>query len=83
MRPVLMTQLATVFGMIPVAISDSQGAEFRNAMGVLIIGGILSSTFLTLFIVPVAYTLMADAYGGFGRLWARIRGLRPGAAPAE
>jgi HAE1 family hydrophobic/amphiphilic exporter-1 len=83
MRPVLMTQLATVFGMIPVAISDSQGAEFRNAMGVLIIGGILSSTFLTLFIVPVAYTLMADAYGGFGRLWARIRGFRPGNAPAE
>jgi HAE1 family hydrophobic/amphiphilic exporter-1 len=69
--------------MIPVALSDSQGAEFRNPMGVLIIGGILSSTFLTLFIVPVAYTLMADAYGGFGRLWARIRGFRPGAAPAE
>jgi len=83
MRPVLMTQLATVFGMIPVALSDSQGAEFRNPMGVLIIGGILSSTFLTLFIVPVAYTLMADAYGGFGRLWARIRGFRPGTAPAE
>jgi HAE1 family hydrophobic/amphiphilic exporter-1 len=83
MRPVLMTQLATVFGMIPVALSDSQGAEFRNPMGVLIIGGILSSTFLTLFIVPVAYTLMADAYGGFGRLWARIRGFRPGNAPAE
>jgi HAE1 family hydrophobic/amphiphilic exporter-1 len=83
MRPVLMTQLATVFGMIPVAISDSQGAEFRNAMGVLIIGGILSSTFLTLLIVPVAYTLMADAYGAFERLRARIRGFRRGAAPAE
>src|SRR5262249_52692103 len=75
MRPVLMTQLATVFGMIPVAISTSQGAEFRNAMGVLLIGGILSSTFLTLLIVPVAYTLMADTYAGMGRFWSRIRGL--------
>ncbi len=75
MRPVLMTQLATVFGMIPVAISTSQGAEFRNGMGVLMIGGILSSTLLTLFIVPVAYTLMADAYAGFGGFQSRIRGL--------
>jgi HAE1 family hydrophobic/amphiphilic exporter-1 len=83
MRPVLMTQLATVFGMIPVAISDSQGAEFRNAMGVLIIGGILSSTFLTLLIVPVAYTLMADAFAAFERLRGRIRRFRRGASPAE
>lgn len=84
MRPVLMTQLATVFGMIPVAISTSQGAEFRSAMGVLIIGGILSSTFLTLFIVPVAYTLMADAYGFFERQLARVPGLkRRSASPAE
>jgi HAE1 family hydrophobic/amphiphilic exporter-1 len=84
MRPVLMTQLATVFGMIPVAISTSQGAEVRNAMGVLLIGGILSSTFLTLLIVPVAYTLMADAYAGMGRVWGRIRGLgRKTLAPGE
>jgi HAE1 family hydrophobic/amphiphilic exporter-1 len=84
MRPVLMTQLATVFGMIPVAISTSQGAEFRNGMGVLIIGGILSSTLLTLFIVPVAYTLMSDSYGTYQRLLARVRAARrPGGAPAE
>jgi HAE1 family hydrophobic/amphiphilic exporter-1 len=81
MRPVLMTQLATVFGMIPVAISMSQGAEFRNGMGVLMIGGILSSTLLTLFIVPVAYTLMADAYAWFGRATARFS--RPRISPAE
>ena len=83
-RPVLMTQLATVFGMIPVAISTSQGAEFRNAMGVLIIGGILSSTFLTLLIVPVAYTLMADLYLWTNRTiaWIRLR-FRRGGAPAE
>jgi HAE1 family hydrophobic/amphiphilic exporter-1 len=72
MRPVLMTQLATVFGMIPVAISDSQGAEARNVMGMLAIGGILSSTFLTLLIVPVAYSLMADAYSAIDRLRQRV-----------
>ena len=78
MRPVLMTQLATVFGMIPVAISTSQGAEFRNGMGVLMIGGILSSTFLTLFIVPVAYTLMADVYARICAVSARIPGFSDG-----
>jgi HAE1 family hydrophobic/amphiphilic exporter-1 len=84
MRPVLMTQLATVFGMIPVAISTSQGAEFRNGMGVLMIGGILSSTLLTLFIVPVAYTLMSDAYFAFNRLRERIPLLaRRQTGPAE
>ncbi|MBU6155851.1 MAG: efflux RND transporter permease subunit [Alphaproteobacteria bacterium] len=81
MRPVLMTQLATVFGMIPVAISVSQGAEFRNGMGVLIIGGILSSTVLTLFIVPVAYTLMADAFAWFNRIRGRLPGLAQPNAP--
>jgi HAE1 family hydrophobic/amphiphilic exporter-1 len=81
MRPVLMTQLATVFGVIPIAISTSQGAEFRNGMGVLMIGGILSSTLLTLFIVPVVYTLMADAYGWYGRVSARF--FRPRISPAE
>jgi HAE1 family hydrophobic/amphiphilic exporter-1 len=84
MRPVLMTQLATVFGMIPVAISTSQGAEFRSGMGVLMIGGILSSTLLTLLIVPVAYTLMADFYGQFGQFRSRVSNyFRPRAAPAE
>jgi HAE1 family hydrophobic/amphiphilic exporter-1 len=81
MRPVLMTQLATVFGMIPVAISVSQGAEFRNGMGVLLIGGILSSTLLTLFIVPVAYTLMADFYTWFDRMRHRIPGMGQRTAP--
>ena len=84
MRPVLMTQLATVFGMIPVAISTSQGAEFRSGMGVLMIGGILSSTLLTLLIVPVAYTLMADFYRQFGQFSSRVSNyFRPRAAPAE
>lgn len=87
LRPVLMTQIATIFGMIPVAASSSQGAEFRNAMGFLVIGGLISSTLLTLLVVPVAYTLMEDARAGIGRLVRRFAGksARDGApgAPAE
>ena len=64
LRPVLMTALSTICGMIPVAMSVSQGAEFRNGMGFLVIGGLTSSTALTLVVVPVAYTLMADARQG-------------------
>ena len=80
LRPILMTALAAIFGMIPIALATSDGAEWRRPMGVLVIGGLLSSTFLTLLIVPVAYTLMADAGGLTRRMTARLRGRR---APAE
>jgi HAE1 family hydrophobic/amphiphilic exporter-1 len=60
LRPVLMTAFSTIFGMIPVALANSDAAEFRNPMGVLVIGGLASSTLLTLLVVPVAYTLLAD-----------------------
>lgn len=92
LRPVLMTQIATVCGLIPVALSTSQGAEFRNAMGILVIGGLVSSTALTLVVVPVAYTLMEDARAKVSRAGGAIRGLmarfgmgggRPPGAPAE
>ncbi|MEQ9518669.1 MAG: efflux RND transporter permease subunit, partial [Parvibaculum sp.] len=73
LRPVMMTAFSTIFGMIPVALSTSQGAEFRNAMGYLVIGGLLSSTFLTLLVVPVAYSLMADANDLIGRMVRKIR----------
>jgi HAE1 family hydrophobic/amphiphilic exporter-1 len=60
LRPVLMTTFSTVFGMVPIALSSSDGSEFRNALGILIIGGLLSSMFLTLLVVPVVYTLVDD-----------------------
>jgi HAE1 family hydrophobic/amphiphilic exporter-1 len=71
LRPVLMTTFSTIAGMIPVAIATTDGAEWRNPMGVLVIGGIASSTALTLLVIPVAYTLLEDL-----RAWpARIREL--------
>ncbi|MGV8996451.1 MAG: efflux RND transporter permease subunit [Parvibaculaceae bacterium] len=75
LRPVLMTQIATICGMIPVAISTSQGAEMRNAMAFVAIGGLISSTALTLVVVPVSYSLMEGGRRNIstGTLWVRRR----------
>jgi HAE1 family hydrophobic/amphiphilic exporter-1 len=72
LRPVLMTAFSTIFGMIPVALASSDAAEFRNPMGVLVIGGLSSSTLLTLLVVPVAYTLLADLPVAATRLIHRV-----------
>jgi HAE1 family hydrophobic/amphiphilic exporter-1 len=61
LRPILMTTVSTVAGMVPVAFARSDGAEFRNPMGILMIGGMTSSMLLTLYVVPVFYTLVAAA----------------------
>jgi len=60
LRPVLMTAFAAIFGMIPVTLSSGDGSEWRNAMGALIIGGLASSTLLTLLVVPAAYVVGPD-----------------------
>lgn len=59
-RPIFMTALSTVCGLLPLAIGFGAGAETRRPVGVVIIGGMLTSTFLTLFVVPVFYTLVAN-----------------------
>jgi multidrug efflux pump len=59
LRPILMTSLSTVFGILPIAIGLGAGAESRRPLGIAIVGGILFSTFLTLMLVPVVYTLLA------------------------
>ncbi len=60
LRPILMTALSTIFGMIPAAISRSEGAEMRQTMAICAIGGLITSTFLTLIVIPVAYSLLED-----------------------
>jgi hydrophobe/amphiphile efflux-1 (HAE1) family protein len=60
LRPILMTALSTIAGILPIAIGYGSGAETRRPMGVAVVGGMLTSTFLTLFVVPVAYTLFND-----------------------
>ncbi len=55
LRPILMTSIAMIFGMVPVALALSEGGEMRAPMGVCVIGGLITSTVLTLVIVPVVY----------------------------
>ena len=59
LRPILMTSFATIFGILPIAIGLGAGAESRQPLGLVVVGGMLFSTFLTLVIVPVVYTLLA------------------------
>ena len=59
LRPVLMTSLTTILGMVPMAIGSGEGAEMWRPMGVAVIGGLTFSTILTLLFVPVMYTLFA------------------------
>ena len=62
-RPIIMTTFAMVFGMIPLALAIGAGAEQRAPMARAVIGGLITSTLLTLFVVPVMYTLVDDAAG--------------------
>ncbi|WP_417543582.1 efflux RND transporter permease subunit [Marinobacter sp.] len=58
-RPVLMTTISTVFGAVPLVIATGAGAESRAAIGMVILGGLIFATTLTLFIIPVLYNLLA------------------------
>lgn len=58
LRPILMTGFAMIFGMLPVALAMGEGGEARAPMAVCVIGGLITSTILTLVVVPVIYTLM-------------------------
>ena len=58
LRPILMTTIAMVFGMFPIALASGAGAEWKNGLAWVIIGGLLSSLFLTLIVVPVIYEIM-------------------------
>lgn len=58
LRPILMTTIAMVFGMLPIALASGAAAEMNNGLAIVIIGGLLSSLFLTLVIVPVVYSIV-------------------------
>ena len=60
LRPILMTAFATIAGILPIAVGFGAGAESRRPMGIAVVGGMLTSTFLTLVIIPVVYTLFSD-----------------------
>jgi hydrophobe/amphiphile efflux-1 (HAE1) family protein len=70
LRPILMTTLAMIFGMLPMAIGMGEGGETQAPMGRAVIGGVITSTLLTLVVVPVAYTYL-DALGKRAVRWFR------------
>jgi hydrophobic/amphiphilic exporter-1 (mainly G- bacteria), HAE1 family len=61
LRPILMTTFALIAGMVPVALGGGEGAQFRAPLGVAIIGGVLTSTMLTLLVIPTFYEVMDEA----------------------
>ncbi len=73
LRPILMTAVTTMIGVLPVALGYSAGGEMRAGMGRATFGGMFASTLLTLFVVPVAYTLMDDIRGAGRRLFGMER----------
>jgi len=65
LRPILMTTFALIAGMLPIALGTGEGAAFRAPMGVAIIGGVITSTFLTLLVVPTIYEVMDEIRSKF------------------
>jgi len=59
-RPIVMTSVAMIMGMVPAALGTGEGGEWRQVMGITVIGGLITSTFLSLVIVPIAYLLVDD-----------------------
>lgn len=67
LRPILMTTIAMVIGMLPIALASGAGAEWKNGLAWVIIGGLLSSLFLTLIVVPVMYDIFDKLIRRFNR----------------
>lgn len=67
LRPILMTTIAMVFGMLPIALASGAGAEWKNGLAWVIIGGLISSLFLTLIVVPVIYEIMEKLIAKFSK----------------
>ncbi|WP_294769133.1 efflux RND transporter permease subunit [uncultured Rhodoferax sp.] len=69
LRPILMTTLAMIFGMVPLAFALTEGSEMRAPMGQAVIGGVITSSLLTLVVVPVVYCYMDDLAAWARRVW--------------
>lgn len=83
LRPILMTTLAMIAGMIPVALGSGEGGEFRAPMGRAVIGGLVTSTVLTLLVVPVVYTYFEQAAAWVKRKLGGARDVPAGDVPVS
>ncbi len=77
LRPILMTTFALIAGMIPVALGIGEGADFRAPLGRAVIGGVITSTLLTLLVIPTVYEILSDWRDGLLARLARRRGQEP------
>ena len=79
LRPILMTTFALIAGMIPVALGRGEGAQFRAPLGIAVIGGVITSTFLTLLVIPTGYEILDE----WRQAFSRLLGYRPRQMTAE
>lgn len=77
LRPILMTTFALVFGLLPIALSTSAGSESKSGLAVAIIGGLLSSLFLTLIVVPVVYQRFDKWKESFQKIFSKKKATAP------
>ncbi|MQA31724.1 MAG: AcrB/AcrD/AcrF family protein [Luteitalea sp.] len=83
LRPILMTTFALIAGMVPVAVGAGEGADFRRPLGAAVIGGVLTSTFLTLLVIPTVYEILTEWRDWLGaRVFRSRRDKTPHAASA-
>jgi HAE1 family hydrophobic/amphiphilic exporter-1 len=80
-RPIMMTTMAALFGTLPIALGLGAGAEARQPLGLAVVGGLLFSQMLTLFVTPVVYTYMDGFEGWIRRSIRRESPERPTEAP--
>ncbi|MEO0963177.1 MAG: efflux RND transporter permease subunit, partial [Pseudomonadota bacterium] len=82
-RPILMTGITTAAGTFPLILGSGAGAETRAVIGIVVLAGVLTSVALTLFVVPVAYNIMARNTGSPGDVRRRLFRERTSSQPAE
>jgi HAE1 family hydrophobic/amphiphilic exporter-1 len=82
-RPIMMTSMAALMGTLPIALGLGAGAEARRPLGVSVVGGLVFSQFVTLFLTPVVYIYMEEAKQWARRLFGRRHGVEPEMGPSS